>query len=387
MSLYANEYTADDVEVLRFPQAIRQRTEMYIGSRERAGLHWLLEELLTHALNDLPVAGPGREVRVELLPGDGCRVTDNGPGLTVPNDPYSILDPVPRPPGRFWRVGPDLYGSQLRVLCALSQRLEGQVQRAGQLWQFALERGEWTEVPHVVGSCTTTGTTLTFWPEPTIFTTTTFDRERVRDRLRELAGLNPGVALTCTDGATSETVHFPEGVAELVAYRSRHDTPFNANILRVCNEDTTHRLDVAWQWVYDAAEVSWTFANGAHTWNGGPHQSGFRTALTNALNSWCRQRGREELAPALIRCGLVAVLSLDLPDPRYGGATKSHLTNPEASEYVRRPVQQEMEAYLAADAARADALCDHLLRFRDHGWDPQRGYYLLPQSQRWRRRK
>jgi DNA gyrase subunit B len=369
------EYGASSITVLEGLEAVRKRPGMYIGSTGERGLHHLVQEIVDNAVDEA-MAGFCDTITVCLLADGGVRVEDNGRGIPVDIHPkegvpavqvvFSTLHAGGKFDSQSYAVSGGLHGVGSAVVNALSRRLDVEVHRQGQV-----HRQTYTAAvpgPLIAGEPTShTGTTVTFWADPTIFTeTTTYTRETILRRLQEMAFLNKGLSITLRDERTELTEDgqvfevvfcYPEGLADFVRHLGTNRTPVHQTIISF--EDETGpdapgqqmSLEVAMQWTDAYAESVYTFANTINTHEGGTHEEGFRAALTRVVNDWARAKGHLKdkdvnLEGSDIREGLTAILSLKLSDPQFEGQTKTKLGNSEAKGFVQKVVGERLRDWL-----------------------------------------
>ena len=388
------EYGASSITVLEGLEAVRKRPGMYIGSTGERGLHHLVYEVVDNAVDEA-LAGYCDTILVTLQADGGVRVEDNGRGIPVEmhkegRPAIEVVLTTLHAGGKFdsqsYAVSGGLHGVGAAVVNALSTRLDAEIRRDGFLWRQTYT----ASVPGPLDKVEPndqTGTTITFWADPEIFSeTTTYNRETLLRRLQEMAFLNKGLSITLVDerieltedNAVFEVVYcYPDGLADFVRHLGATRTPVHANIIAF--EDETPdgapgqkmSVEVAMQWNDSYSESVYTFANTINTHEGGTHEEGFRSALTRVVNDWARAKGHlKEKEPNLegsdIREGLTAIISLKIGDPQFEGQTKTKLGNSEAKGFVQRVAGDMLKDWLdrhpqdgkdvitkAAQAARA----------------------------------
>jgi DNA gyrase subunit B len=350
-------YSASSITVLEGLEAVRKRPGMYIGSTGERGLHHLVYEVVDNAVDEA-LAGYCDTITVTLLADGGVRVTDNGRGIPVDMHPVeqrpaievvlTTLHAGGKFDGESYAVSGGLHGVGAAVVNALSTRLEVEIRRDGFVWTqryvntvpTPLEKG---------ASTTETGSTIAFWADSTIFTeSTTYSRETLHRRLQEMAFLNKGLSITLRDERADEVVEavfcYPGGLEDYVRHLNSTKSPVHATVIGFTDETSSGMrmtVEVAMQWNDSYAESVYTFANTINTHEGGTHEEGFRSALTNTFNTWARAKGHlKEKEPNLegsdIREGLTAIISLKLADPQFEGQTKTKLGNSEAKGFVQK---------------------------------------------------
>ncbi len=376
----SGEYGASKITVLKDLEPVRKRPGMYIGSTGPRGLHHLIWEVVDNAVDEA-MAGYCDKIEVILLADGGVQVSDNGRGIPVERHTETkesalttVLTKL-HAGGKFesgaYQVSGGLHGVGVSVVNALSSRLEAQVRRDGHVWGQAFSQGHpHGKVEKLKPWKRDTGTTVTFWPDPEIFTeTVTFDRETVVSRLRELAFLNRGVAITLRDerpdaqlkvaengggeaeGPYEETFLYKGGIVDYVKYLNAARDPLHGHVVELADESDEAEMEIALQWTTAYTESVLSFANNINTHEGGTHEEGFRKALTNAVNAFARSKNLlKEKDPNLtgedIREGLTAVISVKVRQPQFEGQTKTKLGNSEIRSYVERTLNTKLPEWL-----------------------------------------
>jgi DNA gyrase subunit B len=351
---------------------------MYIGSTGERGLHHLVYEVVDNSVDEA-LAGHCDRIGVTLLADGGVRVVDNGRGIPVGivesegRSAVEVVLTVLHAGGKFggsgYAVSGGLHGVGVSVVNALSTRLEAEVHLDGHVYRQAFNTGI-PEAPLAEGEpANDTGTTITFWPNGTIFETTVFDYETLRHRLQQMAFLNKGLQLTLIDERMEPSPEESEGdtTPRNVTYRYdgglidyvRHlnDTKkvdlVHKEIISLEAEDTEAKIsiEVAMQWTNGYSEAVYTYANTISTTEGGTHEEGFRAALTSLVNRYARDKGilkekDENLTGDDIREGLTAVVSVKLREPQFEGQTKTKLGNTEAKVFVQKVVGERLNDWL-----------------------------------------
>ncbi|MBW3663826.1 MAG: DNA gyrase subunit B [Actinobacteria bacterium] len=360
------EYSAKNINVLKGLQGVRKRPAMYIGSTDTRGLHHLVWEVVDNAVDE-HLAGHCSTIKVVLLEDGGVEVIDDGRGIPVDRHPTERKPAVEvaltllHAGGKFdreaYHVSGGLHGVGVSVVNALSRRTEVEVARDGYRHTIAFERGKKKEALAKAGRRKTTGTTVRFWPDETIFETTELNYDTVAERLRETSLLNPGLRCVLVDerSGRSESWQYKKGIADFVnqlldgkealvkPIEISHDGDFDGNRM-------TLDLAVTWSEGFHDQRLR-SYVNIVRTADGGTHEEGFRRALTRVLNDFGRDSGGltkkdPNLSGDDIREGLVAVLSLKLPDPQFEGQTKGRLGSTIARSYVETVVAEELQKWL-----------------------------------------
>ncbi|HEX2027905.1 MAG TPA: DNA gyrase subunit B [Nitriliruptorales bacterium] len=362
-----SDYTARSITVLEGLEAVRKRPGMYVGSTETRGLHHLVWEVLDNAVDE-HLAGHASRITVRLLADGGCEVIDDGRGI-----PVDLHEKERRPAvevalttlhagGKFDRqayaVSGGLHGVGVSVVNALSRRTEVEVVRDGGRYAIAFERGPVVEPLRRVKAAKGHGTMVRFWPDADVFETVEFDPATVAQRLRETALLNPALQIVLTDERTgrSETYHFRRGlvhfVEELLHGREPVDRPIEIHHDgEVDGKAMALDVAVAWSEGFHDERLR-SYVNVVRTADGGTHEEGFRRALTSTLNRFGRDANAltkqdPNLTGDDVKEGLVAVISLKMPDPQFEGQTKGRLGSSVARGYVESVVSDALADWLA----------------------------------------
>ena len=385
------EYGASEIQVLEGLEAVRKRPGKYIGSTGERGLHHLVYEIVDNSVDEA-LAGYCDTIHVTILEDGGLRVVDNGRGIPV--DPHSsdpskstveVVLTVLHAGGKFggggYAVSGGLHGVGSSVVNALSTRFEVEIARQGHVWRQTFSGGGKPEAPLAKGEeSDKTGTTITFWPDGSIFEATDFDYNTLRTRFQQTAFLNKGLRITLTDERPEalDVVDLPEGGSEtaqrhddflyergLVDYveylnKVRKAEVINDEIIEIESEDTVRHisLELAMQWTAGYTENVFTFANTINTHEGGTHEEGFRAAMTMYINRYAKEKGLlkekdENLAGEDIREGLTAVISVKLAEPQFEGQTKTKLGNTEAKAFVQKVVGDQLMDWLDRNPQQA----------------------------------
>jgi DNA gyrase subunit B len=384
-------YGEDQIKVLEGLEAVRLRPGMYIGGTGIGPLHHLIYEVVDNSIDEA-MAGFATTVAVTINADGSCTVVDNGRGIPVgakkhENPAYDgkpaieIVLTVLHAGGKFgeegsaYKVSGGLHGVGVSCVNALSEYLECEVYRDGKIYSIEFQRGRTSKPLHVIGAITPesglkTGTKVTFMPDPTVFPDTTFDYAILSTRLRELAYLNPGVTIRLRDervGADgkikSETLHAKNGLLEYVEHLMAGKTPVSAPVY-ARKEDKANYLvcEVALQYHDGYNENVLTFANNIKNVDGGTHAQGFKVALTRTLNGYAKRVGilkDKDPVPTGedLREGLIAIVSVKLPNPTFNNQPKEKLLNPEIEGFVASAVSEQLDAWLEEHPSEAKRLC------------------------------
>lgn len=384
------EYGSEQIKVLEGLEAVRKRPGMYIGGTGSNGLHHLIWETVDNAIDEA-MAGFATVVTVSIQADGSCCVTDDGRGIPV--DPISHEDPQldGKPAievvmtrlhagGKFgqegsaYKVSGGLHGVGVSCVNALSDYLEAEVYRDGKVFMIEFERGAVVKELHEVGdipsgSARKTGTKVIFHPDPQIFADTDFDYNYVQNRMRELSFLNPGVVIHLSDERVdedgkprSDTFCANNGLLEYVEYLMTGKTAVSAPVY-INKEDTEQGFvcEVAFQYHDGYSETLLSFANNINNVDGGTHASGFKVALTRSLNGYARKSGiikDKDPTPTGedLREGLIAIVSVKLPDPTFNNQPKERLLNPEVEGFTSAAVAQAFESWLEEHPGEAKRL-------------------------------
>ena len=360
------EYNASEIQVLEGLEPVRKRPGMYIGSTGYDGLHHLIKEIADNSIDEA-IAGYATSVVVTLLADGGCRVDDNGRGIPVdihPKTKISTLETVLtvlHAGGKFggggYKVSSGLHGVGSSVVNALSTRMIAEVYRDGKIHHVEFDTGKTVKPMEVIGNTEKQGTSITFYPDPTIFKeTTNFDYDWVVNYLRHQAYLTKGILATVHDERTgkSDSFYFEGGIKSYVRRLNEGKEILGgtaADIFYVEKQVEDSVVELAVQYNSSYTETIRPFANNVLTPDGGMHVIGFRTALNRTINDYARKNGllkekEENLTGDDIKEGLAAVILVKLPDPQFEGQTKNKLGNPEVRGYVDKVMSEYFSYYL-----------------------------------------
>ncbi len=370
------EYTADTIKILKGLSAVRKRPAMYIGSTGAEGLYHLVYEVVDNSVDEA-LAGFCTSIEVILHYDGSCTVIDDGRG--IPTEPHSG-DPEGRTAaeivmtelhagGKFeakaYRVSGGLHGVGVSVVNALSEWLDLEIKRGGKVYQQRYEKGVPVTALQVVGKTRSTGTKITFKPDPEIFETTEFSYDVLSQRLRELAFLNQGLRITIADERTGKKreFHYKGGIVSFVEHLNKNKTPLHPNPIYISGQRDDIIVEIALQYNDSFTETIYTFANNINTREGGTHLIGFKSALTRtanqyALSSGILKNGKGSLSGDDIREGLTAVISVKLPDPQFEGQTKMKLGNTEVKGIVESIVNEQLGRFFEEHPAHARKIID-----------------------------
>lgn len=363
-----NNYTAKDIYVLEGLDPVRKRPGMYIGSTGPDGLHHLIWEVFDNSADEA-MAGYAKNISVHLLPQNRVKVTDDGRGIPVETHKQtkkSALETVMttlHAGGKFggesYKIAGGLHGVGVSVVNALSRWMRVEVKRDGFLWFQEYKRGVPQNKVAKAGKEAGTGTTVIFEPDLEVFSDTTFDIARIIDHLRQQAYLTKGITVRIFDereikkgeAAPSYSFHFEGGIVSYIKHINRFETPKHDNIFYIEKTHDEILVEVALQYIDDITTREISFANNIHTTDGGMHLTGFRTALTRALNDYARKNGLmkeddENISGEDAREGLVTIVSVKLREPQFEGQTKARLGTPAARTAVETVMGEGFAEFL-----------------------------------------
>ncbi|CAN5121163.1 DNA topoisomerase (ATP-hydrolyzing) subunit B [soil metagenome] len=365
-------YTARSITVLEGLQAVRKRPGMYIGSTDTHGLHHLVWEVVDNAVDE-HLAGHARVIAVTLLADGGVAVRDDGRGIPVEaharerKPAVEVVMTKLHAGGKFdqqaYAVSGGLHGVGLSVVNALSRRTEVEVARDGARHAMAFSRGKRTAALRRVGRSRRSGTLVRFWPDPDVLDTVEFDADEIAGRLRETCLLNPGLRVDFTDERTgrSERWQYRLGLADFVRQLLDGDEALLSKPVTVRGAETFEgrplACDIAVNWLAGGFESRVrSYVNVIRTVDGGAHEEGFRKAITRTVNTWGQANNAFRKAdPAVtgddLREGMVAVVSVKMPDPQFEGQTKGKLGSAVMRRYVERCVNDGLADWLDANPA------------------------------------
>ena len=361
----AAQYDASQIQVLEGLEAVRKRPGMYIGSTSSAGLHHLVWEIVDNSIDEA-LAGFATHIEIEITKENHIRVTDDGRGI-----PVDIQEKTGRPAvetvftvlhagGKFggggYKVSGGLHGVGASVVNALSTDLTVQVFKDGNIYEQSYKRGAVLDDLKIIGTTDKHGTSVYFVPDPEIFQETTeFDFDKLANRVRELAFLNKGLKLTITDFREEEPVRksfcYEGGIKSYVEHLNKSKQVLFEEPIYVEGEQDGIQVEVAMQYTSGYHTNLLSFTNNIHTYEGGTHESGMKTALTRVINDYARRQklmkeNEEKLSGEDVREGLTAVVSIKHPDPQFEGQTKTKLGNSEARTITDRLFSTHFDKFL-----------------------------------------
>ena len=373
-----HEYGGSEIQVLEGLEAVRKRPGMYIGSTSESGLHHLVYEIVDNSIDEA-LAGYCTDITVTINPGNTITVTDNGRGIPVDIQPQTgrpaleVVFTVLHAGGKFggggYKVSGGLHGVGASVVNALSEWLEVQVHKNGEIYEMKFARGKITQEMKVVGKTDHTGTTVTFKPDPEMFDTLEYNYETLHTRMREEAFLNAGLRIQTVDlrpGQEQEDdMCYEGGIREFVSYINRNKDALHPDVIYMSGAKEDSMAEVAMQYNDGYNEIMVSFANNVHTPEGGMHEEGFKRALTNVLNNYGRKikllKDDEKVSGEDCREGLTVVISVKLTEAQFEGQTKAKLGNSEMRTLVNSIVSEKLETYLEENPAVGRAILDKAL--------------------------
>ena len=381
-----NNYSASNIQVLEGLEAVRKRPAMYIGDISEKGLHHLVNETVDNSIDEA-MAGYCTHIEVTINEDESITVQDNGRGIPVDEheklhkSALEVVMTVLHAGGKFdkgsYKVSGGLHGVGVSCVNALSTKMKSQVFRNGKIYQQEYEKGKPLYPVKVIGETTLQGTRQQFWPDSSIFTTTTYKYEIIAKRMRELAYLNAGITITLTDkrpdeeGKTKQEVfHAKEGLKEFVRYVDRHRTHLFDDVIYLKTEKQGIPIEVAIMYNTDYSENIHSYVNNINTIEGGTHLVGFRMALTRTLKKYADsdpviskqiEKAKIEIAGEDFREGLTAVISIKVAEPQFEGQTKTKLGNSEVAGAVQQAVSEALTNYLEEHPKEAKQVCEKVI--------------------------
>uniref|UniRef100_A0AB33JV42 DNA gyrase subunit B n=2 Tax=unclassified Prevotella TaxID=2638335 RepID=A0AB33JV42_9BACT len=379
-------YSASNIQVLEGLEAVRKRPAMYIGDISEKGLHHLVNETVDNSIDEA-MAGYCTDIEVTINQDNSITVQDNGRGIPVDmhaklhKSALEVVMTVLHAGGKFdkgsYKVSGGLHGVGVSCVNALSSHMMSQVFRDGKIYQQEYEKGKPLYPVKVVGETELRGTRQQFWPDPTVFTTTTYRWDIIASRMRELAYLNAGIRITLTDLRTDEegktrqeVFHAKDGLKEFVRYVDRHRTHLFDDVIYLKTEKQGIPIEVAVMYNTDYSENIHSYVNNINTIEGGTHLTGFRAALTRTLKSYADseptiskqiEKAKIEIAGEDFREGLTAVISIKVAEPQFEGQTKTKLGNSEVSGAVQQAVGEALANYLEEHPNEAKKICEKVV--------------------------
>ncbi len=375
-SKVTHSYDESDIQVLEGLEAVRKRPGMYIGTTTSRGLHHLVWEIVDNSIDEA-LAGYCTEIKVILKEDNVVQVIDNGRGMPTGTHAktgkstvetiFTVLHAGGKFGGGGYKVSGGLHGVGASVVNALSEWLEVHVYRDGHIYYQRFENGgNPVEDLKIIGDCDSTGTTVTFKADPTIFEeTTVYDYDTLNKRIRELAFLNKGLKLILEDhrleNVKTNTYHYEGGIREYIAYLNKNKTPIHDEIIYVEDEIDDIKVEVGMQYNDGYQPNIYSFCNNINTHEGGTHEEGFRLALTRVINNYAKngnflKKDDESLSGDDCREGLTAIISVKHPNPQYEGQTKTKLGNAEVRKIASNIISNALEKFLLENPDTANVI-------------------------------
>ncbi len=380
-----DNYDESSIQVLEGLEAVRKRPGMYIGSTGERGLHHLVYEIVDNSIDEA-LAGYCDKITVDILDDGIIRVTDNGRGIPVGINPqkgiptvtvvFTILHAGGKFGGSGYKVSGGLHGVGASVVNALSSWLEVEVKDGKNIYHQRYEKGNIATDLTIIGETNETGTTVTFKPDPNIFTdTTTYDYEILEKRLREQAFLNAGVRIVLTDKRTdgfelrTDEFHYEGGIRSYVEFllEGTKGESLNKEVIYLNTEVNDQTAEIAMVWSTKDSKIM-SFANTLYTVDGGTHEQGFKQALANTVNKYAfdfkhLKEGNKRLKGDDICEGLVAVVSVKLSDAQFESQTKAKLGNTSIGKVVREMVNEKLYRFLEENPAESKKIIDKIIAY------------------------
>ena len=391
-NIISSEYSADSIQVLEGLEAVRKRPSMYIGDIGERGLHHLVYEVVDNSIDEA-LAGYCTDIEVTINPDNSITVKDNGRGIPTGmhekegKSALEVVLTVLHAGGKFskdsYKVSGGLHGVGVSCVNALSEHLVAEIHREGKIFMQEYSKGSPLYPVKVTGEAADTGTTITFKPDPEIFTASTvYNYNTLASRLRELAYLNKGVKLSITDLRKGETeedengqireiqkreVFFSEkGLLEFVGYLDNNRERLTEKPIYLESDKFGIPIEIAMQYNTEFQENIHSYVNNINTIEGGTHLSGFRRGLTSTLNAYAEKNGflakaKVKIDPADFREGLTAVISVKVAEPQFEGQTKTKLGNSEVMAAVSQATSQALEHYLEENPKDAKSIIEKVI--------------------------
>ncbi len=373
----AKTYDATSIQVLEGLEAVRRRPAMYIGDTTSRGLHHLVYEVVDNSVDEA-LGGYCDSIEVTVREDNSVSVVDNGRGIPVDmhktekKPAVEVALTTLHAGGKFdhrvYKVSGGLHGVGVSVVNALSDWLEVEVKRDGKIYHQRYERGKTASKLTVIGKSTVTGTKVTFKPDKTIFSKTEYSYDILSQRLRELAFLNKGLKIKLRDERNDKEAvfEFAGGIVSFVEHLNKNKNPLHNKVIYFQKEQDDIQIEAALQYNDGYAETMFSFANNINTVEGGTHLSGFRSALTRAINQYAKSKNllkNDEISISGedVREGLTAVISVKVPNPQYEGQTKTKLGNSEVEGVMASSSLDSLASYFEENPSVANKIIDKVI--------------------------
>lgn len=373
-----NAYNADKIQVLEGLEAVRKRPGMYIGSTSERGLHHLVYEIVDNSIDEA-ISGFCKKIVVSIKKDGGIEIEDDARGMPVDVHPklgltgVEVIHTVLHAGGKFgggsYKVAGGLHGVGASVVNALSEKMDIEIKRNGEIYSIGFSRGKKVRDLTVVGKTETTGSKTFFIPDDQIFETTVFDYETLYNRLKEQAYLNKGLKIILIDERTDDRDEFcyEGGISEFVQYLNGNKNKVHDNVLYAESTKDGVFVEIALQYTDSYQENILSFANNIGTIEGGTHLSGFKSALTRTLNDYARKSNilkdkDENLQGSDVREGLTAIISVKIEDPQFEGQTKTKLGNSEVRGISESVTNEILSAFMEETPKDARAIIEKCVK-------------------------
>lgn len=383
MTKTQGSYGAENIQALEGLEAVRKRPGMYIGSTDVKGLHHLVWEVVDNSIDE-HLAGYCTHIDMSINKDGSLTVIDNGRGIPVgmheklKMSALEVVMTMLHAGGKFdhdtYKVSGGLHGVGISCVNALSQKLVAEIKREGKIFSQEYQRGKPMNSVHEIGESNTTGTTITFWPDPEIFETLDFKYDTLAGRLKELSFLNSGLFLSLRDERELDDAGEPRqekfysvgGLREFVAYLDEARTPLIEKPIYVRGKEDNVEVEVAMQYNTGYQEHVFSFVNNIATRDGGTHEAGFKRAITRVFKKYGDDSGlftkaKIQLSGEDYREGLTAVISVKVPEPQFKGQTKGELGNSEVVGIVSQCVGEALANYLEENPSDARRITEKVI--------------------------
>lgn len=356
-----DKYNANSIEILEGLEPVRKRPGMYIGNTGGGGLHHLVYEILDNSIDEA-VAGYCNNIYVSINQDNSITISDNGRGMPVDihskthKSAVETILTILHAGGKFnnntYKTSGGLHGVGASVVNALSKSLIVTIKRNNKIYQQNFNIGKPIDSLHIIGECTDTGTTISFKPDDSIFSTITYNYSILANRIRELSFLNKGINITLEDKRLkkeqSNLFSSKQGIIEFIQYINKNKITLNNTIVHINKQINNYNVEVVLQYLNSDEENIYTFANNINTHEGGVHLLGFKNALSKSINFYGKEHNliKENLQGEDIRYGLTAIISVKLPNPQFEGQTKTKLGNEEFKSIMEETIFEELNIFL-----------------------------------------